>query len=178
MASDQVASDQATPALYWTATIITLDGSDTTAYGEPCEAGKGYVERSGWWSPDRSYWQVHDDRDHAAPDLYPDGDPRSPGRWLADQLLARLSAVESYDDDRTFYGAYEAVHPGRLTDLVADPTPDNPGAANALAFIRQRIGRKGQRSLTAAGHAHGFTTDQILQAARLLGLRPGATPLA
>lgn len=172
-----MASDHTRPTLYWTAIIITLDGSDTNAYGEPCEAGKGYIERSGWWSPDRFYWQAHDDRDQAAPDHYPDGEPRSPGRWLADQLLARLNAVASHDDG-TFYGAFEAVHPGRLTDLAADPTPDNPGVGNALAFIRQRIGRKGQRSLTAAGHAHGFTRDQLDEAAHLLGLRPTTTPYA
>jgi hypothetical protein len=27
--------------LYFSATIIILDGSDTNAYGEPCEPGQG-----------------------------------------------------------------------------------------------------------------------------------------
>ncbi|MEJ3741785.1 hypothetical protein WEI85_00585 [Actinomycetes bacterium KLBMP 9797] len=171
-----MATEHATPVLYFSATIITLDGSDTNAYGEPCQAGQGYVEQSGWWSPDRAYWQVHHDRENVAPDVYPDDEPRGPARWLADQLLARLAAVESYDDARTFYGAVEAVHPGRLTDRVAHPAPDNPAVGNALAFIRQRIGRKGQRFLTAAGHAHGFTDHQLLEAAHLLGLRPQPAP--
>jgi hypothetical protein len=33
--------------LYFSATIIILDGSDTNAYGEPCEPGQGYSEQSG-----------------------------------------------------------------------------------------------------------------------------------
>ncbi len=41
--------------LYFTATIITFDGCDTNAYGEACEPGHGYTERSGWWDPDRCY---------------------------------------------------------------------------------------------------------------------------
>jgi hypothetical protein len=57
--------------LYFSATIITLDGSDTNAYGEPCEPGQGYSEHSGHWDPDRSYWRVHEHRDDVRPDVYP-----------------------------------------------------------------------------------------------------------
>ncbi len=158
--------------LYFSATIITLDGSDTNAYGEGCEPGKGYTEQSGWWNPDRSYWRVHAERDDVTADVYPDGEDRGPARWLADRLVARLGSVESYDDGRTFYGAFEAVHPGRLTDLAA---PENPGAAHALAFIRRGVARTGQRFLTAAGHAHGFTNSEVTEAAQLLGRSPDVT---
>jgi hypothetical protein len=56
--------------LYYSATIITLDRSDTNAYGEPCEPGQGYTERSGFWDPDHGYWRVHDCRDAVRPDTY------------------------------------------------------------------------------------------------------------
>jgi hypothetical protein len=35
---------EAIPRVYYRATIITLDGSDTDAYGEPCEPGHGYAK--------------------------------------------------------------------------------------------------------------------------------------
>lgn len=158
--------------LYFSATIITLDGSDTNAHGEGCEPGKGYTEQFGWWNPDRTYWRVHAGRDDVTADVYPGSEDRGPARWLADRLVTRLGAVESYDDGRTFYGAFDAVHPGRLTDLAA---PENPGVAHALAFIRRGVARTGQRFLTAAGHAHGFTNGEVTEAAQLLGLLPDVT---
>jgi hypothetical protein len=59
--------------LYWSATTITPDGSDTNAYGEACEPGRGYTEQSGWWDPDGDFWRVHerDRRDDVRPDVYP-----------------------------------------------------------------------------------------------------------
>jgi ribosomal protein S18 acetylase RimI-like enzyme len=161
--------------LYFSATIITLDGTNTNAHGEGCEPGKGYTEQSGWWNPDRSYWRVHAERDDVTADVYPDGEDRGPARWLADRLVARLGAVDSYDDGRTFYGAFEAVHPGRLTDLVTHPASQSPGVGHALAFIRRGVARKGQRFLTAAGHAHGFTDTEMTEAAQLLDLGPDGT---
>ncbi len=158
------------PVVFYTASVITLDGSDTNAYGEACEPGTGYSEQSGWWEPDRSYWRVREHRADVTPDVYPEAEWHSPARWLADQLTARLGAIESYDHGRTFYGAHEAVHPGRLTDLVAGPTDPHPAAGHTVAAIRARIAKKGQRTLTAAGHAHGFTDDQLADAAALLGL--------
>jgi hypothetical protein len=50
------------PVVFYTATIVTLDGSDTTADGEACEPGRGYRQRHGWWDPDRGYLRVHGDR--------------------------------------------------------------------------------------------------------------------
>jgi len=145
-------------------------GSDTNADGEACEPGRGYSERSGFWDPDRSYWRVHEHRAGVTPDVYPDGEPRSPARWLVDQLSAWLGAVESFDHGRSFYGAAEAVYPGRLTDLAIDPSAADPTWGHTVAAIRARIAKRGQRTLTAAGHAHGFTDDQLADAAALLGL--------
>jgi len=156
------------PVVYFTATIVTLDGSDTTADGEACEPGHGYTEACGWWDPDRVYWRVREHRDQVTPDVYPQRAGRSPARWLADRLTARLGDVESFDGGRTFYGAREAVVPGRLTGTRAQP----PGAVigggsllgDAVAASRLRHPSAGLATLTAAAHAHGFTTDQLAQA--------------
>ncbi len=163
------------PVIYYTATIVTGDGSDTTAYGEACEPGHGYTDASGWWDPDRSYWTVRGCRDQVSPDVYPHPARRSPAQWLADRLTARLGSIESFDGGRTFYGAREAVHPGRLTGTRAD----EPGAVigggsllgDALAAARLRQAPVGLATLTAAAHAHGFTAAQLADADRLI--RPG-----
>jgi len=86
-----------------------------------------------------------------------------------------LGSIESFDGGRTFYGAREAVHPGRLTGTRAD----EPGAVigggsllgDALAAARLRQAPVGLATLTAAAHAHGFTAAQLADADRLI--RPG-----
>jgi hypothetical protein len=164
----------AAAVLYFSATIITLDGSATTSDGELCESGTGYAEQSGWWDPDRSYWRVHDQRADVRPDSYPAGGHCSPTRWLADRLLARLGDVASWEPTGTFYGACEAVHPGRLAGTGSQA----PGAllgsgtllGDAIAGTRLRNSAAGTRTIVAAGHAHGFTEDQLRETADLLGL--------
>lgn len=166
-------------ALYFSATIITLDGSDTTAYGEACEPGQGYNEQSGHWSPDRSYWTVYADRSQARPDIYPERGRRTPGEWLAGRLTARLGTLEAVDG-HTFSGARQAIHPGRLTGLRSEVPGLLLGSGtllgDALAAARLRSGPVGLRTLTAAGHAHGFTDREIADAAELLGLARGDAP--
>ena len=165
------------PVIYYTATIITLNGSDTNAYREACEPGNGYTEASGWWDPDRAYWRVYEHRDQVAPDAYPEDTRRGPAQWLADRLAARLGAVESFNGGRTFHGAREAVAPGRLTGTRAQA----PGAVigggsllgDALAASRLRHAPAGLATLTATAHAHGFTEQQLADAHRLT--RRGST---
>jgi hypothetical protein len=160
--------------LYFSATIITLDGSDTNAYGEACEPGQGYTEQSGWWDPDRSYWRVHTHQHDVAPDTCPQRNRTSPPRWLADRLTARLGGIESYDSGRTFYGFRQAVHPGRL----AGARSTAPGAifgsgtvfGDAVTADRLRRHAVGQRLLTVAAHAHGFTDEELNETAELLGV--------
>ena len=167
-------SEQPALVLYFSATIITLDGSDTNCYGEPCEPGKGYTEQSGHWDPDRSYWRVHEQRADVTPDVYPAGGHRSPARWLADRLLARLGTIASYEGGHSFYGAREAVHPGRL----AGTRSQAPGAilgsgtllGDAITASRLCTADAGARTIIAAGHAHGFTDNHVSEAAYLLGL--------
>ena len=168
-------------ALYFSATISTLDGSDTNAYGEACEPGQGYREQSGHWSPDRSYWSVYPDRSQVQPDVYPERGSRTPGQWLADRLAARLGSIEPVDA-RTFSGARQAIHPGRLTGRRSQ----GPGLllgsgtlfGDAIAASRLRWAPVGLRTLTAAGHAHGFTDGEIADAAELLGLASSGIPAA
>jgi hypothetical protein len=160
--------------IIYTATIVTLDGSDTNAYGEPCEAGRGYTEQSGFWDPDRDYWQVHDHRSQVQSDFQPDLDPRRPAVWLAERLTARLGAVDALDGEDTFTGARQAIHPGRLTG----PQSRRPGMVlgsgtllgDAFAAARLRDGRVGLRTLIAAGHPEGFTPDELMEAAWLLDI--------
>jgi hypothetical protein len=153
--------------LYFSATIITLDASDTNAYGEPCEPGQGYREQSGHWDPDRCYWRVHDGRDDVRPDVYPDQSEQTSAQWLADRLGERLGNIDSYDHGHTFYAAHEAVYPGALADAQG---PEG----ELLSTIRMTLARgaatKWQRTLTAAGHAYGFSDDELIEAAALLGI--------
>lgn len=157
-----------TRELYYSATVITLDGSDTTADGEPCEPGQGYREESGHWDPDRGYWRVHPDRNDVRPDVYPPGCGQTPAQWLASRLRARLGAAESYDHGRTFYAAAEAVYPGRLPDAQGP-------AGQLLSDLRMALARAGAtrrlRTLTAAAHAYGFTEDELAETAAALSHR-------
>src|SRR5258705_6087818 len=84
-----------TPTIFYSAKIITLDGSDTNAYGEACEPGAGYTEQSGWWDPDRASWQVRENRDDVTPDVYPAGHRGSPAQWLAEQVAGRPCRIGS-----------------------------------------------------------------------------------
>ncbi len=162
------------PAIYYTATIITFDGSDTNAYGEACEPGHGYREDSGWWDPKRSYWTVQADRARVTPDICPDR--ADPGQWLAARLAARLGDLDDYDGGHTFRGAREAIHPGRLTG----PRSQQPGAVlgtrtllgDALAAGRLRPPNVGQRTISATAHADGFSDNDLRTAAARLGLVP------
>jgi hypothetical protein len=148
--------------------------TNTNAYGEPCEPGQGYTEQSGWWDPDRGYWRVHAHQQDVTPDVYSQRRGGNPARWLADRVTARLGGVESFDSGRTFYGSREAVHPGRL----AGARSTAPGAilgcgtvlGDAVTASRLREPTVGQRLLSAAAHAHGFTDEQLAETAQLLGL--------
>src|SRR6266540_1100081 len=138
------------PAIYYTATIITFDGSDTNAYGEACEPGHGYREDSGWWDPKRSYWTVQADRARVTPDICPDRpDPR---QWLAARLPARLTGPRSQQPGAVL---------GTRT-LLGD----------ALAAGRLRPPNVGQRTISATAHADGFSDNDLRTAAARLGLFP------
>jgi len=159
-------------ALYYSASVITLTGGNTNAYGEDCEPGHGYTEQSGHWSPERDYWTVHPSRNDVDPDVYPDNSPLTPAAWLAEQVTDRLGEID-HIDGHTFTSSRTAIEPGRLTG----PEADEPGAVagthtflgDVLAAHRLRTAPAGTRTITAAAHAYGFTDTELAQAATLLG---------
>jgi hypothetical protein len=99
--------------------------------------------------------------------VYPEQSAQTPAQRLANQLEQRLDRIESYDNGHTSYAAGEAAHPGTL----ADAQGPGGGLPSAIRMELARTGAtKGQRTLTAAGHAYGFTNDELAEAARLLGV--------
>jgi hypothetical protein len=165
-------------ALYYSASVITLTGGNTTAYGEACEPGHGYTEQDGFWNPDVDYWTVHPSRDDVTPDVYPDDCPHSPAQWLAEQITERLGDLD-YVDGNTFGGARTAIEPGRLTGSDADPPGAVAGTSTLLGdvFAEHRLptAPTGTRTVTATAHAHRFTSTELAEAAILLG-RPAPEP--
>ena len=81
-----------TRQIYYTASLIIPDGSDTDSYGEPCEEGRGSIEQDGWIDPDWTLWTVYPKPEDVTPDVWeaPDGDPVA---WLDERLRSRLGSV-------------------------------------------------------------------------------------
>jgi hypothetical protein len=159
--------------IVYTATIITFDGSATTAYGEPCEPGHGYTEADGFWDPSR-YWRLETSRDQVRPDVCPTR-CQQPARWLANRIVARLGGVDSIaGTGESFYSCREAIYPGHLTGATANEPGMVFGSGTFLGDImaaqRLRTPTVGLRTLTAVAHASGFTTAELAQAAGHLGL--------
>jgi hypothetical protein len=154
--------------LYYTATIITLDGSDTNAYGEACEPGHGYTEQHGWWNPDQDHWSVHPDRGQAQPDIYSPSSGAAPAHWLASQLSDRLGPIDHFDGERTFYSAREATWPYDPAGPVTSEAVPAVLTKHVVTDWQPRANPATVKTLTAAGHAHGFTDQEILDAASLL----------
>ncbi len=161
--------------VWFTATLITFTGGDL-ADGEPCEPGCGYTVTEGHWNPRRSYWTVHPSRDDVTPDRYRAQRRPEPAAWLASRVRARLGLLDHYDGGHTFYSRLEAIHPHRLTG----PSSLQPGAVigsgtfagDIIAAGRLRPAAPGQRTLTAAAHAYGFTASELRTAAMLLRQHP------
>ncbi|MBT8227591.1 MAG: hypothetical protein HKP61_15970 [Dactylosporangium sp.] len=166
-------TDPSERLIVYTATIITFDGSATTAYGEPCEPGHGYSEADGFWDP-RRYWRLEASRDRVRPDVCP-ARCRQPARWLARRITARLGGVDAIGGTgASFSGCREAVYPGHLTGARADEPGMVFGSGtflgDAITASRLHPPAVGLRTLTACAHASGFTTAELAEAAGLLGL--------
>ncbi len=133
------------PRQVWlTGTLVTPDDSDTSVYGDPTEPGHGEVMVTGWVDPDWSLWQVEDDRDNVRPDVMDADEERSPAQWLADTITSRCGSAEpdSMPGVPHWFSGVDAV--------------DNYGT--------------GQR-ITVDAHPEGFTEKEMVEAAKLMGVK-------
>ena len=138
--------------VWYSADVVTPNGSDVSIHGEGCEEGTGADLESGWLSPDWSMTTVYEERDHVKPDRFTMadidpvdlthyGDPtRDHVDWLADRLSERLSLVAEYANYRSgnLYGGQ---------DIEPDP----------YESIRVSI----------CAHPVGFTPEEIERAVRI-----------
>jgi hypothetical protein len=127
--------------IYYTASLQEPDDTDTDAYGEPCLLGHGYTERSGWWSPDWTRWEVYDSKDDVSPDTYDASDERSPVQWAAEIIMERLGYVQGIDGGETFYG----VDSGQNYESGVTIIPD----AHLYGFSETECAMVGQIILSA-----------------------------
>jgi hypothetical protein len=92
-------------AVFYTADIVTPDGSDTGVYGDPCEPGHGATLESGWVDMDYDQWTVYDDSSDVRPDLVEGETLTELAESTADAILSRIGVPESLDNHSTIYGA-------------------------------------------------------------------------
>jgi len=132
-----------TRQVFYTADLITPDGSDTDVYGDSCEVGHGATLTSGWVSPDWSRWDVYENKEDVKPDVYAndDGDV---AEWLARVINDRLGAVEGHALDTSWYAvdADENYTTGVNRHMAAHPE----GFTNAELYHAFNIT---QRKVTA-----------------------------
>lgn len=126
--------------VFYTGDMIVPDGSDTNAYGEPCEEGAGYELHQGWVDPEWSRFALWEDRDDVRPDVYGDDEDKSPAQWLADTITERCGWVEASDSGvpRWF--------------TAGDP------------LVNHTTGEE----VTVAAHPEGFTDEEIVEAYRIM----------
>ncbi len=123
--------------IYYSADVITPDGSDSDVYGEACEPGHGMTRENGWLDPDWSRDTVYESHRDVRADRYEaawDGDPR---KWLAERLATRLEYVdldsatwrsvyssEGYTDPYTGVTVTVAAHPEGFEQWEIDSALD------------------------------------------------------
>jgi len=117
--------------VYYTATVTTLDGSDTNAYGEPCEPGQGYTVADGYVDPDWSVFEPEKiTRERATFDTVSDSDPDPIGR-LVERIHDRIGWVH-LDYSEHLYAQHTRTEPGREASLCAHVHGLNDREALAL----------------------------------------------
>lgn len=124
--------------VYYTASIVRYDGSDTTSDGDGCEPGHGYTEENGWLDPDWSSDTVYEDQENVRPDEYDSeqyDEMESPAEWLAETLWRRIGGCDSDD----FNGSDTWYQP----DAYEHPS--------------------GTHSVRMAAHAYGFTDAELAE---------------
>jgi hypothetical protein len=163
--------------LYWSATIVTFDGSDTSAYGEPCEPGRGYTERSGWWDPDGDYWRVHDRPDDASAEggsVVVTGGRVLTGSPAVDRhpLVRMLRALDLPTADYVVFGSGPLLPHGLRGDLGDLDIVARGAAWHRLTTMARPVtcpsghGRMVRLQIEAVDRwLPGFDTDRLIAAA-------------
>lgn len=142
--------------VFYTASIVRYDGSDTTSCGEPCEPGHGYTEEDGWLDPDWSSDTVYENQEDVRPDEYDSeqyDENDSPAEWLAETLWRRIGACDSdeYSGDGRWRQAEAYEHPYGTHSIRI--TADAYGFTDAeLAETNEILNRRWQeiRAMQAA----------------------------
>ncbi len=102
LTDDTTANVRTLATIYYTADILTPDGTDTNCYGDPCEAGQGYELAFGWIDLDRDSFTVQDEKTDVRPDTILSDDARFDDGYTLDELIVmdledRLGVLDSYD---------------------------------------------------------------------------------
>jgi hypothetical protein len=133
--------------IFYSATLIESDGSDTGVYGDPCEKGQGQTMSNGWWDPSWSRYEVESCQENVRPDEYdPDAEGISAAEWLAQRLGQRLNAIERHSAEN-----WREDGGGAIYACEADTHPYEG------------------KSVSPAAHPEGFTTEEYAEAWRILG---------
>jgi len=113
--------------IYYTADIVTYDGSDTNAYGEPCEPGYGYAVESGWIDPDYDGFTVFEEKSSVRPDTILDDDPRFDDGMDLDTIIEyviteRLGVLDSFDGSSAYAADSYMGNDGDTVTMAAHVT--------------------------------------------------------
>jgi ribosomal protein S27E len=119
--------------VYFTADITT-----------PESAERGDYERSGWWQPSWSRWEVFENQQDVEPEIYDPEDEQSPAEWLAETVTNTIGTPDGMDGSGTFYAADSDQNYSTGEDL------------------------------RPAAHAYGFTDEEISDAEDIISGRHGA----
>lgn len=144
-----------TRKIFYTADVVTPDGSDTSPDGDATLEGHGATLANGWITPDRPQ-DVYDTREEVAPDVFDaseydtDDAQRHPAFWAVSTLTDpdRLYVVEGPQ------GAGRSVDSGELTVYSGHSAEDLAGV-----------------SVSMAAHLSGFTPAEIFEIAHVLDSR-------
>ncbi len=93
--------------IYYTADIVTPDGSDTGVYG--CEPGDGVTLTSGWVDFDWSPWQVEKDAEDTRPDVAEAETVTELASLAAEMIRNRIGNPESVEPGRGTYYATQSL---------------------------------------------------------------------
>lgn len=126
--------------IYFSATVTTLDGSDTTDDGSECEPGRGYYVEQGWVDTSWSWSEVQvGPREDAVPHVWEESpfDPEDPSTdpvlWLVEEINNELGGIEEGSDGRSMYSPGVKTFEGESISVR--------GAAHPFGFTEEELAR-------------------------------------